>query len=112
MFPGIRYAGRFATDPPNDLEQGEAIMTNGDGSQTGTKRWGDYTMTTIDPADGISFWHANEYHPTTGEQDWYTRIGIFRFLRGAPTPRPRPTPAPRPLHDDSLETSKSRDRNR
>ena len=33
MFPGIRYAGRFATDPLNNLGQGEAIMTNGAGSQ-------------------------------------------------------------------------------
>jgi hypothetical protein len=96
MFPSIRCAGRFANDPLNDLGQGEAIMTNGSGSQTGTNRWGDYTMTTIDPADGVSFWHANEYYPATSGQDWYTRIGKFRFPRAAPTPRQRPTPAPRP----------------
>jgi len=34
IFPGIRYAGRFASDPPNNLGQGEAVMTNGTGSQT------------------------------------------------------------------------------
>ena len=44
IFPGIRYAGRLATDPPGNLAQGEAIMTNGGGSQTDTRgRWGDYT---------------------------------------------------------------------
>ena len=37
MFPGIRYAGRLATDPPGNLTQGEAIMTNGGGSQTDTR---------------------------------------------------------------------------
>ena len=44
LFPGIRYAGRLAADPPNDLSQGEAIMFTGTGSQTGTNgRWGDYS---------------------------------------------------------------------
>ena len=46
LFPGIRYAGRLAADPPNDLSQGEAIMFTGTGSQTGTNgRWGDYSYT-------------------------------------------------------------------
>jgi hypothetical protein len=95
-FPGIRYAGRFASDPPNDLGQGEATMFDGTGSQTSASgRWGDYTMTTIDPADNVSFWHTNEYYATTGIS-WSTRIGKFNFPRIAPTPRPRPTPPPRP----------------
>jgi hypothetical protein len=98
MFPGIRYAGRFAFDPLNNLGQGEAIMTNGGGSQTNDSgRWGDYTMTTIDPVDGISFWHTNEYYVTTSDHNWSTRVGKFQFpSRPAPTPRPHPTPAPRP----------------
>src|SRR5439155_13791448 len=51
LFPGIRYAGRLVGDPPNDLSQGEATMFNGTGSQTDTNgRWGDYSMTTIDPS--------------------------------------------------------------
>jgi hypothetical protein len=97
IFPGIRYAGRLATDPLNDLGQGEAIMTNGGGSQTvSSGRWGDYTMTTIDPADSLSFWHTNQYYVTTSDQNWSTRVGKFRLPRPGPTPRPRPTPAPRP----------------
>src|SRR5207253_9821265 len=36
MFPGIRYAGRLVTDPPNDLSQREATMFTGTGSQTDT----------------------------------------------------------------------------
>ena len=99
-FPGIRYAGRFASDPPNILGQGEATMFSGTGSQTSASgRWGDYTMTTIDPADNVSFWHTNEYYETTGSS-WNTRVGKFQFLpvvvRSSPTPRPRPTPPPRP----------------
>jgi hypothetical protein len=79
LFPGIRYAGRFATDPLNDLSQGEAIMTDGRGSQTGSDRWGDYTMTTIDPSDGLSFWHTNEYYRFSAPDRWFTRVGKFKF---------------------------------
>ena len=97
MFPGIRYAGRLAGDPPNNLGQGEAIMFNGTGSQTDTNgRWGDYSMTTIDPADGMSFWHANEYDASTSSFNWHTRIGKFDFVGGSPTPTPTPTPTPSP----------------
>jgi hypothetical protein len=100
IFPGIRYAGRFASDPPNNLGQGEAVMTNGTGSQTSASgRWGDYSMTTLD-TDGTTFWHTNEYYQTTGSS-WNTRVGKFRFPatvppRPSPTQRPRPTPPPRP----------------
>jgi len=97
MFPSIRYAGRLASDPSNDLGQGEAIMTNGTGSQTDTfNRWGDYSMTTIDPADGISFWHTNEYYVTTSSRNWYTRVGKFQFPAASPTPTPTPTATPAP----------------
>jgi hypothetical protein len=93
MFPSIRYAGRLATDPPGNLGQGEAIMTNGNGAQTGTAgRWGDYSMTTIDPADGLSFWHTNEYYTMTASVNWFTRIGKFQFPGASPTPTSSPTP--------------------
>jgi hypothetical protein len=104
-FPSIRYAGRFASDPPSNLGQGEATLFSGTGSQTSASgRWGDYSMTTLD-TDGISFWHTNEYYATTGSS-WNTRVGKFQFPAGSPTPtvtpratptpRPRPTPPPRP----------------
>jgi hypothetical protein len=80
IYPSIRYAGRLSTDPANDLGQGEAIMTSGGGSQThGSGRWGDYSMTTVDPADGLTFWHVNEYYPATASASWFTRIGAFSF---------------------------------
>src|SRR5207245_2410456 len=101
-------------------------MTNGGGAQTHSSgRWGDYTMNTIDPSDGMSFWHTNEYYPTTSSASWFTRVGKFQFTaaptltptptatatvaatatptatptpapRATPTARPRPTPPPRP----------------
>lgn len=90
IFPGIRYAGRLATDPIGNLSQGEAIMTNGSGAQIGRPgRWGDYTMTTVDPSDGMSFWHVNEYYRRTGV-NWRTRVGKFNFIGGGPTPTPTP----------------------
>ena len=88
IFPSIRYAGRLATDPIGNLSQGEAIMTIGNGSQNAS-RWGDYTMTTIDPSDGMSFWHVNEYYSRTGV-NWRTRVGKFNFIGGGPTPTPTP----------------------
>jgi len=105
IFPSIRYAGRLAIDPLNDLAKGENVIINGGGAQTsGSQRWGDYTMTTVDSSDGISFWHTNEYYQATADHSWFTRVGRFQFPvasptptpRATPTPRPRPTPAPRP----------------
>jgi hypothetical protein len=96
VFPSIRYAGRLASDPLNDLGQGEGVMTNGGGSQTGSSRWGDYSMNTIDPSDGISFWHTNEYFPTTSAASWFTRVGKFQFAAGTPTPTPTATPTQTP----------------
>src|SRR5262249_41287405 len=91
-FPDIRYAGRRVTDPPNNLSQGEGTMFSGTASQTGS-RWGDYTMTTVDTANGTDFWHVNEYLATTGTS-WHTRIGKFNFVPGvSPTPTATATPA-------------------
>ena len=95
MFPGIRYAGRLAADPPNNLAQGEATMFTGTGSQTGTNgRWGDYSYTSIDPSDGTSFWHVNEYYATTSAFNWHTRVGKFNFVGGGISPTPTPTATP------------------
>src|SRR5437667_168025 len=60
IVPSIRYAGRLAADPPSNLAQGEAIMFAGVSRFNGN-RWGDYTRTEVDPSDGMSFWHINQY---------------------------------------------------
>ena len=78
VFPSIRYTGRMATDPLNQLPQGEGTIANGTGAQTYTSRWGDYTAMSIDPADDCTFWYTNEYYSTTnGSSNWQTRIGSF-----------------------------------
>ena len=88
-YPAIRYSGRLAGDPLNQLTQAETTLVQGGGyqccsfsnGQTNT-RWGDYSAMTIDP-DGCTFWYTGEYydaHPTTLSQDnWLTRIGSFQL---------------------------------
>ena len=101
--PGIRYAGRLATDPPNTLAQGEAVMTAGTGHETNpTTRWGDYSTMFVDPTDSCTFYHTNEYFAATSSSAWNTRVGSFRFSTCSglgPVPSPTPTatpPAPTP----------------
>jgi subtilisin-like proprotein convertase family protein len=84
-FPGIRYAGRLANDPPG-LFQGEQVMQAGSGVQTSTgARWGDYSMLSVDPVDDCTFWYTTEYYSNTPPPScsatacWQTRVGTFRF---------------------------------
>jgi hypothetical protein len=87
IVPSIRYAGRLASNPPGNLAQGEGIMWTGVTAQTTGSRWGDYTRTEVDPSDGVSFWHINQYAQSG---DWHTRIGKFNFGT-SPTPTPTAT---------------------
>ena len=48
-FAGQRFAGRLADDPPGVLTLREAVLVEGEGAQTNTMRWEDYTQTAIDP---------------------------------------------------------------
>jgi hypothetical protein len=102
MYPAIRYSGRLASDPLNQLSQGETTLVQGLGFQCCTfsdgstnNRWGDYSAMTIDP-DGCTFWYTNEYydaHPTTkAEDNWLTRIGSFQLPGcGSVTPPAAPS---------------------
>ena len=79
-FPGIRYAGRLASDPAGTLAQGEHVLVNGTGVQTqSTSHWGDYSMMSVDPRNDCTFWYAQEYYTQTGKMAWHTRIGSFKF---------------------------------
>src|SRR5438477_1980238 len=91
IVPSIRYAGRLANDPPSNLAQGEAVMFAGVSAQTNGPRWGDYTRTEVDPSDGMSFYHINQYAQSG---IWHTRIGKFNFQGGGSSPTPTPTATP------------------
>ncbi len=87
VYPGLRVAGRLATDTLNQLPQGETTLVDGAGSQTYNGRWGDYQMMSIDPSDDCTFWFTGEYYKTTTSPgvapgygaNWVTRVGAFRF---------------------------------
>lgn len=80
VYPGIRYAGRLASNHPDSLGQGEGTLKAGRGSQT-TKsgRWGDYFHMAVDPTDDCTFWLTGEYVPVTRSVGWVTRFGKFSF---------------------------------
>ena len=80
VFPSVSYTGRLAGDPLGTMPQGEANIITGTGSQTTTfSRWGDYTSLSIDPTDDLTFWHVNEWVPTTSSVGWVLRIGSFKI---------------------------------
>ena len=99
VFPSIAYAGRLATDPLNQLSQGEVQLVAGGGSQKNTcggagpcDRWGDYSAMSIDPADDCTFWYVNQYYSSQANGDsgnWSTRIGAFKFPSCGGTVVPR-----------------------
>jgi hypothetical protein len=79
-FPGQRFAGRLAGDPPGVLTMMETILVEGEASQLGNKRWEDYTQTAIDPTDDLTIWYVGDYLKK-GSKDYSTRIGAFRLVK-------------------------------
>lgn len=80
VYPSIRYTGRLAGDPLNQMSQGETTLIAGSGAQThSAARWGDYSMMSIDPRDDCTFWYTDEYIQATASAAWRTRIGSFKF---------------------------------
>ncbi len=79
-YPSIRYTGRKAGDPLGLMTLGEGVIFNGDDSQEGTARWGDYTMMSVDPSDDVTFWYTNEYNDDfTTWGNWITQVAAFEF---------------------------------
>ena len=61
-YPGARYTGRNACDTLGIMSLTEGIGVKGSGGILNTfNRWGDYSHTSVDPSDGITFWHTNMY---------------------------------------------------
>jgi hypothetical protein len=84
VFPSLRYAARFAADPPGGLTQGEQTLFAGTGVQTDTgSRWGDYSSLTLDPADDCSYWFTSESYTAASQATsgvgWVTKIGKFNL---------------------------------
>ena len=77
-FPGQRFAGRIAGDPPGLLTLAEAILAEGEAAQTNTLRWMDYSQTAMDPVDDRTIWFVGDYLKK-GAPHYSTRIGAFRL---------------------------------
>ncbi len=81
LYPGIRYCGQSSTAyaaGAGVMDIAEDIILTGVASQTGTNRWGDYTMLAVDPSDNQTFWYTNQYFQSTSPLH-QTRIASFRF---------------------------------
>lgn len=75
-YPGQRFAARLVSDPKGQMGFHEAVLAEGEASQTTTLRWEDYTTLDIDPADDCTFWYVGDYLKK-GEQNYSTRIGAW-----------------------------------
>jgi len=86
VYPGLRYTGRLAADPPGVMTLPEVTIIAGAGSQTHfSGRWGDYSTMSIDPVDGCKFWFTSEYYGSTSVAGWLTRIAAFSLETQPPT---------------------------
>jgi hypothetical protein len=78
VFPGIRFTGRSANDPLNQLAAEQRAIEGG-GSQRNPERWGDYASMSLDPSDDCTFWFTTQYLATTGSYNWQTSIVPVKF---------------------------------
>ena len=88
--PRYSLRGRLESDPPGNLGQGEATCSTARASKRRGTAGAIIAILTIDPADGMSFWHVNEYLAANGA-NWHQRIGKFDFVGGGPCPTPQYT---------------------
>jgi len=81
-FAGQRFAARLANDPPGQLTLREAVLAEGEASQSSAprtaERWEDYTTTAMDPSDDCTIWYVGDYLKKDAAS-YSTRIGAFRL---------------------------------
>ncbi len=77
-YPSIRFTGRLADDALGTMTFTESNIWAGSYSQTDTRRWGDYSMMSVDPVNDHSFWYISEYNGNYGGwADWITQVAAF-----------------------------------
>jgi hypothetical protein len=81
-FAGQRFGGRLANDPAGQLTLREAVLADGEASQStaprSAERWEDYTTTAMDPSDDCTIWYVGDYLKKDASS-YSTRIGAFRM---------------------------------
>jgi hypothetical protein len=86
-FAGAAASHRRVTDAlgtmqaPQSLISGAAAYNVNDGVSPDTHRWGDYSMVSVDAADGVTFWTAQMY--TRSADVWGTRAIRLAVSSGA-----------------------------
>ena len=68
MSPNIRYCGQSASQNAlangvMDIAESSDLASSAQSQGTGSyrNRWGDYSLMTVDPTDGVTFWYTTEY---------------------------------------------------
>jgi len=84
QYAAAYWSGRRANDPIGHMAP-PALLVPGAGSQNnidgvGRNRWGDYSLTTIDPLDDLTLWTIQEFAFATDL--WGTRIGSHTVALG------------------------------
>jgi hypothetical protein len=77
-FAGQRFSGRQPNDPLGQLTFAETILAEGEGAQTNTLRWEDYTTTAVDPDDDCTVWYVGDYFKKDATS-YSTKIGAFKM---------------------------------
>ena len=74
----IGYTGRKAGDSLGFTYPIQIVLANSTNfpyydftmNRENISRWDDYTSTTVDPSDGLTFWHFNQYAKYKNGQEW------------------------------------------
>lgn len=81
---GETVGGLTTFSAPTVLKQGGSIYT------VEPNRWGDYSATTLDPNDPLSFWTIQEF--ANAENTWSTQITQIKINSGTTIPTPAMLP--------------------
>ncbi|GAB4322222.1 MAG: hypothetical protein Kow00127_14820 [Bacteroidales bacterium] len=75
QYPSLRYTGRLASDPLNQMIFAEESIAEGTSSDP-SFRYGDYSQMTIDPEDDLTFWSIGEYFLGGPRRN---HVGVFKL---------------------------------
>jgi len=79
---GVRYTGRFASDPLGEMTITEYNVVDGQAAINANGRFGDYAQMSVDPINGVTFWFTTEY---AGNGTFVTETRIVAFELGRDT---------------------------
>ncbi len=79
-FVGVRFTGRFSTDPLGEMTIEEYNAVDGQNAIQSGGRFGDYSQMSVDPVDESTFWFTTEY-AGVGNSGVRTRIVAFELRR-------------------------------